>query len=596
MQPELFYKERINHLQQSLTALLYKKAQLGWARFLAITLLVGAIYFLLPVGLLYAIIAGIILLAAFIRLVYADSNNKAAIQHTKHLIQTNKDEVDALAGNYHQFEDGGEYIPQNHFYANDIDILGKASLFQYINRTNSDMGAATLAEWLLQPATEDSIMERQAAIKELSNNTNWQQELQATGKEKKIKKQTQQRLRDWLAEETEFTKHPYWQALKYIVPAIMIAVILLNAFSFISDPIRNYFLLASAILAFVVAKKVMSVYLQVSKMVDELDVMADSILVIEKATFNAPLLQQWQSVFIHEKGTASFELKELKQILARFDYRLNPVIFIPLAIVLQWDLQQVIALEKWKKRNQQNIHQWFDTLGKLEAISSLATIHFNHPNWCFPVLQKEHFSITGTAIGHPLINANKRVNNFINISHKGELMLITGSNMAGKSTYLRSIGINTALAMAGSVVCATSFSTSPVQLMTSMRIADNLEENTSTFYAELKKLKGIIDKVNNNEKVFILLDEILRGTNSLDRHTGSKALIQQLIKHKAAGIIATHDIELAKLKEEYPDNILNYYFDVQVSNDELYFDYRLKPGVCGSLNASILMKKIGIEL
>jgi DNA mismatch repair ATPase MutS len=168
--------------------------------------------------------------------------------------------------------------------------------------------------------------------------------------------------------------------------------------------------------------------------------------------------------------------------------------------------------------------------------------------------------------------------------------------MAGKSTYLRSIGINTVLAMAGSVVCANSFSISPVQLMTSMRIADNLEENTSTFYAELKKLKGIIDKVNNNEKVFILLDEILRGTNSLDRHTGSKALIQQLIKHQAAGIIATHDIELAKLKDEYPANILNYYFDVQVSNDELYFDYRLKQGVCGSLNASILMRKIGIEL
>jgi DNA mismatch repair ATPase MutS len=205
-------------------------------------------------------------------------------------------------------------------------------------------------------------------------------------------------------------------------------------------------------------------------------------------------------------------------------------------------------------------------------------------------------------VGHPLINAAKRVNNDISMNNRStglgeeELMLITGSNMAGKSTYLRSIGVNTVLAMAGAPVCATAFTLSPVQVISSMRIADNLEESTSTFYAELKKLKAIIDRVNARENVFILLDEILRGTNSLDRHTGSVALVKQLINHKAACIIATHDVELAKLKGLYPDNILNYHFDVQVANDELYFDYKLKEGICTSLNASILMKKIGIEL
>ena len=195
-----------------------------------------------------------------------------------------------------------------------------------------------------------------------------------------------------------------------------------------------------------------------------------------------------------------------------------------------------------------------------------------------------------------MINKNKRVNNFIEIDDRGKLFLVTGSNMAGKSTYLRSVGINIVLAMAGAPVCADSFRLSPVQLISSMRIADNLEESTSTFYAELKKLKTVIDHVNADEKVFILLDEILRGTNSLDRHTGSEALIKQLIRHKAAGIIATHDLALAEMKTSFPDNILNYHFDVQVNNEELYFDYKLKPGVCNSLNASILMKKIGIEL
>ena len=235
-------------------------------------------------------------------------------------------------------------------------------------------------------------------------------------------------------------------------------------------------------------------------------------------------------------------------------------------------------------------------LAQFEALSSLATLSFNHPKWCFPIFNQPHFFIDGRQVGHPLINAAKRVDNDILINSKGEIMLITGSNMAGKSTYLRSIGINVVLAMAGSPVCAESFGLSPVQIISSMRIADNLEESTSTFYAELKKLKTVIDLVNEGAPIFILLDEILRGTNSLDRHTGSVALLKQLIKKDAAGIIATHDVELAKLKDSYPENILNYHFDAQVSNDELYFDYKLKAGVCESLNASILMKKIGIEL
>ena len=287
---------------------------------------------------------------------------------------------------------------------------------------------------------------------------------------------------------------------------------------------------------------------------------------------------------------------KIKKILDRLDLRYNIVLSAPLNLLLLWNLQQVLDLEKWKRNQQSNFNLWFDTLAEFEALNSFGILFFNHPDWTFPGIKEEYFSIHGKEIGHPLIPKEKRVDNFIDIENKSELMLVTGSNMAGKSTYLRSIGVNVVLAMAGAPVCAETFSVSHVQLISSMRITDNLEESTSTFYAELKKLKTIIEKVNAGEKVFILLDEILRGTNSLDRHTGSKALIKQLIKKKAAAIIATHDLELANLKEDFSKNIRNYHFDVQVSNDELYFDYRLKPGVCNSLNASILMKKIGIEL
>jgi DNA mismatch repair ATPase MutS len=331
-------------------------------------------------------------------------------------------------------------------------------------------------------------------------------------------------------------------------------------------------------------------------MADELAVLADSVKLIEQASFTAPLLQSLQSKFVIENSKASTQLKQLKKIVERLDLRLNPVVFIPLAVIFQWDIHQAMALEKWKQRNQKNINEWFDAIGDLEALNSFATLSFNHPGWCTPAFTASHFNMSGSNIGHPLINADKRVNNDISMNSREELMLITGSNMAGKSTYLRSIGVNTVLAMAGASVCASVFTLSPVQVISSMRIADNLEESTSTFYAELKKLKAIIDRVNAGEKIFILLDEILRGTNSLDRHTGSVALVKQLIKHKAACIIATHDVELAKLKDTYPENILNYHFDVQVANEELYFDYKLKEGICNSLNASILMKKIGIEL
>ena len=596
MPPDVYYKERIAILQQELQKLLHKKNSLGWLRFAVVAVLIASIYFLLPIGWLHVIVAVIILLTAFTRLLFTDLNNKSAIENTRRLITINEDEVKALAHNYYDFADGLEHLPKEHLYANDLDIFGRASLFQYVNRTGSEMGSTELAKWLLQPANTNTLLQRQTTIKELTAATEWRQQLQAFAKEKKIQTATRQRLQQWLSETNQLSSQKYWGVLRYIFPAIILTIIALNIAGLIPYQVRNMAILLFAVIAYFFAKKAAPVHLHLSKMVSELEVLADSVELIEKKVFKSELLVQMQAQFLQKKYTASKVLKELKTILERLDLRYNPVIFIPLAILFQWDLQQVLSLEKWKQQHHENAPLWFDMLAQFEALSSLATVSFNHPEWCFPVFKEPHFSIEGRQIGHPLINTDKRVNNDIAIDHNGEIMLITGSNMAGKSTYLRSIGVNTVLAMAGAPVCADSFTLSPVQIISSMRIADNLEESTSTFYAELKKLKTVIDLVNEGAKVFILLDEILRGTNSLDRHTGSVALLKQLIKKHAAGIIATHDVELAKLKETYPENILNYHFDAQVSNDELYFDYKLKTGVCESLNASILMKKIGIEL
>ena len=596
MNPLEFYQSKIALLATKLKKLQQKKSAFGWLRFGSISAIIAVFYFLWSLGMMYVIIVTIVLIIIFTRLLLADLKNKAAITNTVTLININKDEIKFLNDNYHDFPDGNEHIPNDHVYANDLDIFGKSSLFQYINRTTSEMGSRKLADNLQSPADGDKIMVRQKAVKELSHKIDWIQQLQATGKEKQITFLTQKRLEEWISEPAAFSSFNSWKWLRYLLPAIIISITTLYIFEAVSSSIFYSALLLFAIIAFQINKVVAPIHEKLSKINEELTILSRSIIHIENEYFESSLLNELKSTFIIQNKNVSNDIIKLKKLLDKLDLRYNIVLSAPLNILLLWNLQQMLDLEKWKLDKENNIHTWFNTLGNMEALNSFAILHFNNPEWVFPTVLPEYFLIEGKSIGHPLIPKNKRINNYIEIKKEGELMLVTGSNMAGKSTYLRSIGVNVILAMAGAPVCADYFTVSHVHVISSMRITDNLAESTSTFYAELKKLKTIIEKVNKGEKIFILLDEILRGTNSLDRHTGSVALVKQLIKHNAAAIIATHDLELARLKDEYPQNIINYHFDVQVSNDELYFDYKLKPGVCTSLNASILMKKIGIEL
>ena len=596
MDPKTNYSKRLSTLQAEQKKLQQKKTVFGIMRFGSIIAIIATFYVLRSFGWIWVIITAVILLIIFIHLVYRDLANKAAIKHLGYLIAINQSELKALEGAYYHFADGAAYLPKEHPYAADIDIFGHASLYQFMNRTVSDMGAAQLADWLLHPAGAAEIIERHAATKELKEKTAWLQDIQAYGRETSIQLSTFQKLLKWLNEPPIFLQFKHWRWLRIVLPAIIICIVTAAIAGWIPLNIMYAFLLVYAVIAYQVNKYVSPLHEKLSKTVDEIDALSMSVASIEKEKFSSPLTIRLQEIFISKNETASSKIKKLKKILDRLDIRYNIVLSAPLNLLLLWNLQQALDLENWKKQYDADVENWFNTLGIFEVLGSFAVIHFNNPGWCFPALHDKHFFIEATELGHPLINKNKRVDNFIKMDNRGELMLVTGSNMAGKSTYLRSVGINVVLAMAGAPVCATAFRISPVQLISSMRIADNLEESTSTFYAELKKLKAVIEKVNKNEKVFILLDEILRGTNSLDRHTGSAALIKQLVRHEAAGIIATHDLALADIKSEFPNNILNYHFDVQVNNEELYFDYKLKPGVCTSLNASILMKKIGIEL
>ena len=594
--PEQFYSNNLLMLSKKLALLKGKNRLFGVTRFGTILMLLGVFYFFASLGFLYVILLTIALLAFFRWLVLRDLDNKSLIRQTENLVAVNKEEIEAVNGSYFQFNDGNAYTPPNHFYANDLDITGHASLFQFCNRTISWMGSSRLAAWLLAPAPASDIPLRQEAIRELTTKRSTGQLLQASGRDNPVQEKTFLRLSSWLKEGASFSDNPLWTWLRILVPVIMSSVTVAVIFDIIPLNVFYGFLFIAAVLAYQLNKKVAPVHDKLSKMVDELSSLSEGIALIEGEDFKSSLLNDLRNCFVSDNTNASQRLGKLKKILDRLDLRYNIVVSAPLNLLFLWNLQQVLDLEKWKKENAAEVEGWFDKIGDFEALNSLATTSFNNPDWAFPEISSPYFHLTLTTSGHPLIKKDRRVDNDVSISKKGELMIVTGSNMAGKSTYLRSVGINIVLAMAGSPVCATSCKLSPVNLLSSMRIFDNLEENTSTFYAELKKLKLIIDKVNAGEEVFVLLDEILRGTNSLDRHTGSVALIKQFIKHHAAAIIATHDVTLAQLIKEYPENIINQHFDAQVDGEELYFDYKLKPGISTSLNASILMKKIGIEL
>ncbi len=594
--PTSFYEERIGVLQTEQQQLLKKKRAFGILRLGNIAVLVAALYFLWNIAWWPPLLAAVTLFVIFAKLVYKDLANQEALDANRRLIEINETELQSLQGNYYKFSDGRDYLSKEHAYAIDLDIFGHASLFQYTNRTVSEPGADILANWLLHPAETDQIFKRQEASKELSTKPLWMQWLRAYGHEHPIRNNTVQNFENWLQQPTLFLQFRHWQWIRYLLPVFAISITGLVIFSYLPLSALYTALFIMGVVAFQVNKVLAPVHNQVSRMVDEMETFSASIAHIEKEHFGTPLLLELQQAFIPANNiTASQNISRLKNILEKLDLRYNLVMAAPLNLLLQWNLQQVLELEKWKTENKETVLQWFDALANFEAINSFAYLRFNHPQWGIPLIHDKHFFIKAKELGHPLIIENRRVNNFIDIENNNSIMLVTGSNMAGKSTYLRSVGINVVLAMAGAPVCAQSFELSPVQLLSSMRITDNLEESTSTFYAELKKLKAIIDKVNRGEKVFILLDEILRGTNSLDRHTGSVALIKQLIRHHAPAIIATHDIALAALQTEFQQNIYNFHFDVQVNNEELYFDYKLKPGVCQSLNASVLMKKIGIE-
>ena len=511
-----------------------------------------------------------------------------------HLAEINSLELKCLDGDFSGFKTGEEYAERDHPYSYDLDIFGKASLFQYICRTSSRPASDRLAEFLKQGAPPEEILLRQEAVTELQPLTDWRQEMMTLGYLNAAAGNDPAPLMQWLESDDLFRKTGREKVITGCLSLLAVTAIT-SVIAGLPAGILAPVLGVNFVFYFTRFRMISKLQEQVSRSSDLLKAYSAIIRLIENRGFNSPLLQKLHSTF-RDEIAASDRIRQLSKLVSRLDWRLNMLISGPLNLIFFADIHFCLALERWKRNHASRIPGWFASMAKFEALASLGNMAFNNPGWVYPQVTKDYFVFRAEEMGHPLIPAGRRISNSFVTEGAGKAIIVTGSNMSGKSTFLRTCGVNAVLAFAGAPVCASAFTVSHVRLHSSMRISDSLEENISSFYAELRRLRAIISGAESDPKVFLLLDEILRGTNSDDRYTGSVALIKQLAGYGAVAMVATHDLRLAGLEQELPQSIENYHFDVKVNDEELFFDYRLTPGICSSFNASLLMKKMGIKV
>lgn len=513
------------------------------------------------------------------------------------ICEINDNSLKRLKGEWKSFEDAGaDFLYDDHNYSKDLDIFGKGSLFQYINTASTYLGREKVKYILTAPNyTIGEIYDRQEAVKELSDNLGWRQRFMAEGKIATEKKKDPEPLFKWGREQNNLFCSVMFISMAWILPSITVGIILVYS---LLDSIPYYFPLIAIGIQILILKlnseksnKILNVVYKYKK---DIEVYSKMLKIIEKKRFKSSYLVKLKENLISEnKITATEQINKLSRVVNLISDRANFFYHI-INIVTFWEYHCLIRLERWKKESGGCIEQWLNVIAEIEALSSLAVIKHDYPEWAMPEIKETSLRLEAKNIGHPLIIKNRVYNN-LNIDKAESILLITGSNMSGKSTLLRTAGINLVLAYAGAPVCADSFCCSIMNIYTCMRISDNLEENVSSFYAELLRIRKLVDATKEKEPVFFLLDEIFRGTNSKDRHIGAKVLIEKLSNENALGMVSTHDLELADI-EEKNKKVKNYHFREHYKNNEIYFDYKLRPGVSTTRNAIYLMRMAGIDI
>jgi len=591
------YEQRANAAQQE--AAKYKKLANTYS------LLRLSIFALIVVAISVAVqqdnftivaVAFVVLVFAFAWLVSRQGRFEKLKQYYDDLQKVNLNEITSIQTHANMYNDGARFGNEKHFYTSDLDIFGNASLYQLVNRTATSTGNNKLADWFDKPATKPTILQRQEAVKEIAGKNDWKLAVQ-TRLVFAVQQDVNQlkNLFKYLHLPLDMPGEKWLAAYAKIAPYLFTAILILAWFV-------PYARLAAIVIGIVNMGIVFSKAMYISKadmiagkIGDTLNKYADVFKQVEEepwqASYNASLAG------LLKTSQTSNKIKELASLIDKLNYHLNMIVGFVLNLFFLWDIRQVIAIENWKRQNNESLEAAFDVIAEFEALISLASLAINYPEWAYPQIDdRSGYTLVAKSLAHPLIDAAKRIENDYELEDTHKVDIITGSNMAGKSTFLRTIGINTVLALCGAPVCAKSMRVSVITMISYMRIKDSLNESTSTFKAELDRLQMLLAAVENEPKIFFLIDEMLRGTNSVDKYLGSKAVIEQLIRKNAVGMVATHDLQIARLEDKYPDYVRNFYFDIQVKDGEMLFDYKIKHGECKTFNASLLLKQIGIDV
>ncbi|MFV8345891.1 MutS-related protein [Flavobacterium sp. ZB4P13] len=586
------YKAKKEGFSAVLNGINKKYNSISILRLLAIVFFLVSLYYYIKNSGIVFIVLSVLLFGFFVFLMRIHSKLLFQKQVNKALLDINENEISYLERNKIPFENGQEFNDFHHPYAYDLDIFGAHSLFQNLNRTATFIGKKTFANQLLSILPNEEILRNHQAVKELSEKLDWRQDFAALAKISNDNQSSYETLLQWC----KFNSSPLSKAsilVSFITPFLFLGT--LTGYLVTSNPVFASclsFLFVFNLAVLGIFYKRISIEIANASAIDKIINQYGLLLQkIEVESFQSEKLIDLQQKLTYKKENASVHFKKLASLFSNMDTIGNFVTALLFNGTFLFNLHVLKSLIQWKKDHAEALEDWLEVIGEFEMLNSLANFSYNNPEFVYPTLNT-NFEIDFTDLSHPLLNEKTRVGNDVSFQPQS-FMILTGSNMSGKSTFLRSLGINMVLSGMGSPVCASQANVHTLPVLVSMRLSDSLSDSESYFFAEIKRLKQIMNELENRP-AFVLLDEILRGTNSDDKRNGTIEVVKKVIGKKAIGAIATHDIEVCLTTNEYPNILTNKCFEVEIVNNELHFDYKLRDGICKNRSATFLMKKMGV--
>lgn len=585
-----YYLSQIGEHTTNLKREKFKRNIVTTLKVTSFLLIIYMLYLLISADFNYSIHMMVAMVLSLIILSIIDTRIVEKINIYTNLLTLLNTEIDYLDGNFSALPSGSEYSSAAHSYSIDLDIFGQDSLYQAINRTVTKGGSDLLSHNLLTPCTDEKeIIERQEAAQELKQHMEWGHLFRATGALHKTISNS--KVIDVWKELNPFVKNRVMLYVIYAANAVAITSWILAIFEIIPYNLPRTLSLLQLIVSIFLAKRMAKQHRTLDNFVKAIGNYFYLVKLVDNEQFSSRRLVQLKSRLLG-KDSASIAFKSLNRILDQLDQRFSLVSIILDAVYMK-NVHHMIALDRWKERYSGQVHQWVDVINEFDLYISMSNYSCNHPDFTTPTIDNSVI-ISGKEMCHPLLRSVHKVSNDFEVKTLHSIFIITGANMAGKSTFLRSVGVNYVLASSGNVVCSSDFRFTPMAIFTSMRTTDNLSKGTSYFHAELLRLKELIIMASKGEPIFIILDEMLKGTNSADKLNGSIKFLINLLKFPVSGLVATHDLALGELSDSFSDNFHNVCFEITHEGQDIVYDYKLKKGVSQNMNASILLEQMGL--